>query len=548
MSPLCSYHQALRISHLNKKAKSFGALFFVSIAILSQGAMGADPISSTSKTITFTNRANALPQPHIYSGEWEFFVGGGVAIFDCNNDNFPDLYTAGGEHPARLFINTTQKSGAGISFTSPKPGAEQLKNVTGAYPIDIDSDGILDLAVLRFGKNVLLKGEGNCHFHDATAEWGFETADRWSTSFTATWEKGHDWPTIAIGNYVDTKNPKGPFGACDVNELHRGALKHFNTPEIISPGYCALSMLISDWKRNGIPDLRISNDRHYYVREGYEQMFALNPLQEYTEQDGWPHIKLWGMGISSRDINGDGLPEVFLTSMADQLLQINKGNGVMENAPYKIGTYASRPYLGDDGRPSTGWHAEFGDVNNDALVDLFIAKGNVDQMPSNAIHDPNNLLIQQENGSFSEKGDLAGIATMLRSRGAGLADLNLDGRLDIVVVNRRAPIEIWQNESQNTQNWLLLDIRQSGANSRAVGSWVELRTPKNQIQSQEITIGGGHASGKATPLHFGLGNATEAELRVIWPDHSTSDWHPIKANQFLQISKNENSFHILKIK
>jgi hypothetical protein len=159
-------------------------------------------------------------------------------------------------------------------------------------------------------------------------------------------------------------------------------------------------MLISDWQRNGKPELRISNDRHYYVRGGYEQMFRLNPLVERT--DNWAKISLWGMGIASQDVNGDGLPDVMTTSMGDQLLQFNTGNGY-KNAPYSIGSYAQRPFLGDDGRPSTGWHAEFGDIDNDGRSDLFIAKGNVDQMPSNAIHDPNNLLMQSRDGTFVER-------------------------------------------------------------------------------------------------------------------------------------------------
>ena len=106
------------------------------------------------------------------------------------------------------------------------------------------------------------------------------------------------------------------------------------------------------------------------------------------------------MGIASRDITGDGLPEVMLTSMGDQVLMRNLGHGEMEKVPFTLGTYAPHPYSGDDGRPSTGWHAEFGDIDNDGRDDLFIAKGNVDQMPSNAIHDPNNLLMQATDGTF----------------------------------------------------------------------------------------------------------------------------------------------------
>jgi hypothetical protein len=90
------------------------------------------------------------------------------------------------------------------------------------------------------------------------------------------------------------------------------------------------------------------------------------------------------MGIASQDLNGDGLSEVMLTSMSDQLLQIASKDGY-KAAPESIGTSSRRPFFGDDGRPSTGWHAEFGDIDNDGRPDLFIAKGNVDQMQTNAM-------------------------------------------------------------------------------------------------------------------------------------------------------------------
>ncbi|MDO7708909.1 MAG: hypothetical protein MUQ02_06325, partial [Paracoccaceae bacterium] len=97
----------------------------------------------------------------------------------------------------------------------------------------------------------------------------------WSTAFSATFEAGKTWPTFAIGNYVNLADPKGPFEACDANQLLRPMVRSFLPSQALTPGFCALSMLISDWKRDGMPELRISNDRQYYVRNGYEQMWDL---------------------------------------------------------------------------------------------------------------------------------------------------------------------------------------------------------------------------------------------------------------------------------
>jgi hypothetical protein len=478
----------------------------------------------------FEDAAAALPVAHVYAGGWEHFVGGGVAAFDCNGDGLPELAAAGGENPARLFLN---RSAPGrIAFGSGDLPA--LTGVTGLWPLDIDGDGVLDLAVLRVGPNVLLRGRADCRFEDATGDWGFDPGNAWSTAFSATWEAGARLPTLAVGNYVDRSRPDGPFFACDANELHRPGAAGYGPPIRLEPGFCALSMLISDWTRTGRPELRISNDRHYYVRGGWEQMWRLDTLTERAAAGDWPRISLWGMGIASRDLTGDGLPEVFLTSMADQLLQFNTGTG-FENAPYAVGTYAQVPHAGDDGRPTTGWHAEFGDIDNDGRPDLFIAKGNVDQMPSNAIHDPNNLLMQNPDGTFREASVEAGVATMERARGAALVDLDGDGRLDIVVVNRRAPMEVWRNVTPGTGAWVQVEPRMDTPNTRAVGAWVEVRAigpgGEGRLQAQEVTVGGGHGGGQAGPLHFGLGAADAAEVRVIWPGGAASGWAPLPLNR-----------------
>ena len=482
------------------------------------------------------------PRPiaeHVYDGGWEHFVGGGLAAFDCNGDDLPDLYAAGGENPAKLFLNNTETDGP-LSFAAETPDELALTGVIGAYPLDVDSDGHLDLAILRVGENHLLQGFGGCRFAPFT-DLAFDGGERWSTAFSATWETGEELPTLAVGNYVDRSNPDGPFEACDANRLFRPDGSLYAAAIDLMPGFCALSMLFTDWGRQGRADLRVSNDRHYYVRGGEEQMWAMEDSPRlFSSEDGWQSHQLWGMGIASRDLDGDGFSEVYLTSMGDQRLQMidpSTQTPTFIDAPFEAGATAHRPYTGGDGRPSTGWHAVFGDIQNDGFADLFVAKGNVEQMPGSAMDDPNNLLVGGADGvQFSEAGLEAGIASLHRSRGAALMDLNLDGREDLAVINRGAPMELYENVTPDAGNWLQVTLQQPEVNRFAVGAFVEVRAGE-RLWTQEITVGGGHGGGTAGALHFGLGAADQVEVRVHWPGGDTGEWQMLDANQRVTLSR-----------
>lgn len=480
-----------------------------------------------------------------YMGEWTYMVGGGVAAFDCNGDGKDELFLPGGEAPARLYLNQSKPGGA-LRFAETDAGLG-LEAVTGAYPLDIDGDGITDLALLRVGENVVMRGRGGCRFERANEAWGFDGGDAWSTALAATWEAGQDWPTIAIGNYIDRTEEIFPWGSCTDNWLHRPAGRAFGPPVALKPSFCALSMLFTDWNRSGTPALRISNDREYY-KGGQEQLWKLAPGEPpvaYTEKDGWKPLKIWGMGIAAADLNRDGYPEYFLTSMADNRLQTladpTRAGGPLPTyaeIAWPRGVTAQRPFMGNDQRPSTAWHAEFGDVNNDGLDDLFVVKGNVAKMPDFAARDPNNLLVQTGDGTFAEMADKAGTASTGIGRGGVLADLNLDGRLDMVVTNRWETAQVWRNTTAGAGNWVQFRFRQDGPNRDAIGARIEIRYAGNEY-SKDLAVGGGHAGGKLGWVHFGIGTASDAELRVTWPDGSRTDWQRVTANALYEVTRGQ---------
>ena len=119
----------------------------------------------------FEDLSNNLPQ-HSYSGEWNHFVGGGVAVMDCNNDALPDIFAAGGTSPSKLFVNEA-------NFKFSQKHIPEITGSTGAYPIDINADGYMDLFVLQLGPNILLKGGPDCSFSDATEEFNIPDTSQW---------------------------------------------------------------------------------------------------------------------------------------------------------------------------------------------------------------------------------------------------------------------------------------------------------------------------------------------------------------------------------
>ena len=527
------------------------------IAVLVVGIVGAAAVASG----MVRTGPSALPAPqlrdvalaagvdHRYDGEYEFFTGGGVAAFDCDEDHDPDLYLAGGAEPAALYRNETPRGGS-LSFASVGDATTDLTEVTGAYPLDLDADGHVDLAVLRVGQSRILRGLGDCRFEDATADLGIDLADAWTAAFSATWESPMAaLPTLAFGSYQGLVVRDDGTRGCDDHQLLRSdeaSPGRYAAPTTFGPGFCTLSMLFSDWDRSGRRDLRVSNDRQYSV-DGEEQLFRLDPGEApraYAREDGWMPLRIWGMGIASQDLTGDGMPEVFLTSQGDNKLQVladGPSQPTYEDIALDRGVTAHKPSVGGQALPSTAWHPAFEDVNDDGFLDLYVSKGNVDAQEGYATEDPSDLFLGQPDGTFVNATEASGMVDMAKARGAALVDLDLDGRLDLVSVVRREPVRIWRNEGlaggATAGHWIGVDLQQDGTNRDAIGAFVAVRVGERILIERERSVGGGHASGTLGPIHVGLGSATSAEVRVTWPDGTVDDWRPIEADRYVTIHR-----------
>jgi hypothetical protein len=532
-----------------------GVVAAVAIVVLGAAATGivasrlggATPTAALGAPHFVEETAAGIDQ--VYDGSATFSTGGGVAVFDCNGDGRPDMYMAGGSRAAALYRNDSTVGGA-LRFTALHDPVTDLPDVNGAYPIDVDGDGQVDLAVLRVGETELLRGLGDCRFELANQTWSFDPGRSFASAFSATWEGSDRLPTLAIGNYLQLDASGAPTFDCAANALVRpnASGTAYGAPVALAPGFCTLSILFSDWDRSGRRDLRVTNDRHYYV-DGEDQLWRISGSgapRLYTADDGWVAMQIWGMGIASYDVTGDGYPDVFLTSQGDNKLQtlaVGSAQPRYRDIALKRGVTAAQPFAGGDVLPSTAWHPEFQDVNNDGFVDLYVTKGNVSAQPDFAQKDPSDLLLGQADGTFKEAADAAGILNFERGRGAALADFNLDGMLDLVEMNYRAPARLWRNVGSGTADspapmghWLSLQVTQPGPNRAAVGALVEVRVGDTTMR-RELTIGGGHAGGELGWTHVGLGPASDAQVRVTWPDGEVGPWLHVAADQFLDVTR-----------
>ena len=316
-------------------------------------------------------------------------------------------------------------------------------------------------------------------------------------------------------------------------------------------------MLFSDWGHSGRRDLRVSNDRHYYL-DGEEQLWRIAAGRAADARTPRPtagsRLQIWGMGIASQDLTGDGLPEVFLTSQADNKLQtLGRTGAARSDLPTDIALERGhgaaalrRRRRAARRRPGI---PEFADVNNDGLADLLVTKGNVEAQLDQASRDPSNLFIGQpgrlvrrsgarQPGSSTTSGRAARRSSTSTSTACSTSSSSTGARTST----------LWRNVGRGDaerarRRWATGST--CGCSSRRRTSTPSARGstcgPATARRTREVTVGGGHVSGELGWLHTGIGSADEAEVRVQWPDGTVGPWMTVPAGERVTIVRGETA-------
>ena len=287
-------------------------------------------------------------------------------------------------------------------------------SVTGAYPIDIDGDGIVDLAVLRVG------GTCSCAV-SATAASSAPTRPGRSTASHALDDGvqrhlgGHAaLPTLAVRELRhDRRRRATRRTTCADNQLFRPGdrrgrrLRRHRSP--LTPGYCTLSMLFSDWDRLGPARPPRQPTTATTTCDGRGAALARRGRRGAPPVHGGRRLAdAADLGHGHRQLRRDrrrlpgGLPDQPGRQQAADAAGRPRPARRTGTSRWRSGVTAAQPFTGGDALPSTAWHPEFEDVNNDGLIDLFVSKGNVGEVPDYAIKDPSNLFLGQPDGTFVE--------------------------------------------------------------------------------------------------------------------------------------------------
>jgi hypothetical protein len=423
----------------------------------------------------------------------------GATVGDFDNDGNVDLFVAG------VYRNTLFRNLGGGRFedVTPKSGIKGNEwSVAGGF-FDFDNDGLLDLLVVNYG------------------------------SWEAATERYCGDKTRGLRIYCHPK-----YYEPRPNQLYRN--RGDGTFQDVSEksGIAAfrgrgMGLTFADYDRDGDLDVFVTNDNlpNFLFRNGGSGKFEEVGLEAGAAllDSGKP---IASMGTHFRDYDNDGWPDIVVVGLTGETFPVfhNEKNGTFRDLTFasKVASLTSK---------RSGWGPIWEDFDNDGYADLFTSNSHVNDLvekfDATTYKQANSVLVNTRDGKFADSA-CAELATRVRAhRGNAAADLDGDGKVDVVVTALQEPVELWKNTSASAGHWLALKLRGTKSNRDGIGARVRIG---NQVQ--ELTITQGYASASLAGLHFGLGQVTAvARVEIHWPSGKDQVLTNVAADQVLTVTE-----------
>ncbi len=500
-------------------------------------------------------------------------MAGGVAVFDYNNDGYPDIFFTNGAD-----IHTLKKTGAQFSDRLfENDGKGHFKDVTARAGLagtgfdngvaigDYDNDGYEDIFVGGVHGNRLYHNNRDGTFKDVTHQAGLDKPD---TQYGPLWSVGGAWVDVNndglldlfVVNYMawDVKTePKceaspGKLDYCHPkfykptpNQLFLnngdGTFRDVSQESGIRahPGK-GMGAGVSDYDLDGWMDIFVTNDKLHnslfhnkgggkFEEVAFESGVALAEDGQFIS----------GMGVDFRDIDNDGRPDIAFVALDNETFPLfrNLGKGGFADITQASGMTRSSA-------PMAGYSPTLADFDNDGWKDLFVTRGHVQSLGYSThaqIEQPNTVFRNLGGMKFQALTAEAGLTAQApkRHRGSAIGDFDGHGRLDIVVSALSAPAEIWINDTASANHWIAFQLEGTKSNRDGIGARIKL-VAGGATQYNHVSFAAGYSSSSAGPTHFGLGGSRSVDLvEIRWPSGITQRLEGVAADRVMKIKEPE---------
>ena len=490
-------------------------------------------------------------------------MGGGAALFDMDSDGDLDLYLVqsgsllekGAKDPSnRLYRNRGDGTFEDVTAGS---GTDVAGYGMGVAAGDYDNDGDTDLFVTNAGPSILLRNEGGGRFTNVTDKAG--VAGRgWSTSaafFDAdadgdldlfvlryiNWSAGGELQCFSMTGAPDYCSPRN-YDAPLSDMLYRNNADGTFTDVSDRAGLHAafgngLGVVVTDANQDGRPDVFVANDalpNQLWINRS-QGRFEDEALVRGTAVDEDGSAKS-GMGVDAKDVDDDGDEDVLVVNLDGESDSFYRNDGAFfSDATAAAGLrVVSRRFT----RFGTGWI----DFDNDGWLDLYQANGRVGQQAErygdDVYAEPSLLLRGASSGRFTEMSPPGGTSPTLiaSARAAAFGDIDNDGGVDIVVVNRDHAPFLLRNVAPNRGHWLTLRVLEPNGRD-SLGAQVTASIGPRRL-TRIVRAAYSYLASNDPRVHIGLGAATTlADVKVRWPDGSSESFGDQPADRVVTLQR-----------